>query len=172
MASFVTSYIPTTTAAVTRAADVVSITGSNFSSWYRQDEGTVFAEGITSAANGGFLTFGDGSAADYIRLGRGFGLFNFLVSTAGGAQADLYTNGSSLALGQPFRSASSYRVNDFAACLNGLGLATDTAGSLPSAANTLNIGFGLYVGYINGHIRRLTYFPQRLGNEVLQRITQ
>jgi hypothetical protein len=41
--AFPTSYIPTTSATVTRAADVASITGSNFSSWYRQDEGTVFA---------------------------------------------------------------------------------------------------------------------------------
>ncbi len=42
--SFPTSYIPTTTAAATRSADVASITGSNFSSWYRQDEGTMLAE--------------------------------------------------------------------------------------------------------------------------------
>jgi hypothetical protein len=41
--SFPTSYIPTTDATATRAADVASISGSNFSSWYRQDEGTVFA---------------------------------------------------------------------------------------------------------------------------------
>ena len=37
--SFPTSYIPTTTAAVTRSADLASITGSAFSGWYRQDEG-------------------------------------------------------------------------------------------------------------------------------------
>jgi hypothetical protein len=38
--AFPTSYIPTTAATATRAADVASISGSNFSSWYRQDEGT------------------------------------------------------------------------------------------------------------------------------------
>jgi hypothetical protein len=42
--AFPTSYIPTTTSTVTRSADVASITGSNFSSWYRQDEGTMFIE--------------------------------------------------------------------------------------------------------------------------------
>lgn len=42
--AFATSYIPTTTATATRAADVASITGANFSSWYNQTEGTVFAE--------------------------------------------------------------------------------------------------------------------------------
>jgi hypothetical protein len=42
--SFPTSYIPTTSATVTRAADVASITGANFSNWYNQDEGTTFVE--------------------------------------------------------------------------------------------------------------------------------
>jgi len=45
--AFPTSYIATTSAATTRSADVASITGSNFSSWYRQDEGTVFCDART-----------------------------------------------------------------------------------------------------------------------------
>ena len=39
--SFPTSYIPTVASTVTRAADVASITGANFSSWYNQAGGTV-----------------------------------------------------------------------------------------------------------------------------------
>jgi hypothetical protein len=39
--AFPTSYIPTTTATVTRAADVVGMMGTNFSSWYNQAGGTV-----------------------------------------------------------------------------------------------------------------------------------
>jgi hypothetical protein len=50
--SFPTSYIPTTDATATRAADVASISGSNFSGWYRQDEGTVFAEATPIGDNG------------------------------------------------------------------------------------------------------------------------
>ena len=42
--AFPTSYTATTTATVTRSADVASISGSNFSSWYRQDEGTIYAD--------------------------------------------------------------------------------------------------------------------------------
>jgi hypothetical protein len=41
LGTFATSYIPTTSATVTRAADQVSITGSNFSSWYNQGSSTV-----------------------------------------------------------------------------------------------------------------------------------
>jgi hypothetical protein len=35
--AFPTSYIPTTSPAVTRAADVASMTGTNFSDWYRHE---------------------------------------------------------------------------------------------------------------------------------------
>jgi hypothetical protein len=42
--TFPTSYIPTSGSTVTRAADVASITGTNFSSWYRQSGGTVFID--------------------------------------------------------------------------------------------------------------------------------
>lgn len=42
--SFPTSYIPTVASTVTRAAEIVSITGANFSSWYRQDGGTILID--------------------------------------------------------------------------------------------------------------------------------
>jgi hypothetical protein len=42
-----TSYIPTTSATVTRAADVASMTGTNFSSWYNNNQGTYFLNAVT-----------------------------------------------------------------------------------------------------------------------------
>jgi hypothetical protein len=50
--AFATSVIPTSGTAATRAADVASISGSNFSSWYRQDEGTVFADATLNTQSG------------------------------------------------------------------------------------------------------------------------
>ena len=41
---FATSYIPTSGSLTTRSADLVTITGDNFSSWYGNNEGTAFAE--------------------------------------------------------------------------------------------------------------------------------
>ena len=63
--SFATSYIPTTTAAVTRAGDFASITGSNFSSWYNPLQGT-FVIGFQKLYSGAAditrtLLSGDGS---------------------------------------------------------------------------------------------------------------
>jgi hypothetical protein len=40
--AFPTSYIPTTASTVTRSADVASMEGTNFSSWYNQNEGTIY----------------------------------------------------------------------------------------------------------------------------------
>jgi hypothetical protein len=42
-----TSYIPTTTAQVTRAKSRAELTGADFSSWYNASEGTLFAEVFT-----------------------------------------------------------------------------------------------------------------------------
>jgi hypothetical protein len=41
---FPTSYIPTAGSTVTRSPDVASMTGTNFSSWYNQGEGSVFLD--------------------------------------------------------------------------------------------------------------------------------
>ena len=64
--TFPTSYIPTTDSAATRSADVASITGSAFSSWYRQDEGTFFVNATVPQPSGGnrriaFATDGTGN---------------------------------------------------------------------------------------------------------------
>jgi hypothetical protein len=48
---FATSFIPTAGAAVTRAPDVAQITGTNFSSWYNQTEGTLFADASTDTCS-------------------------------------------------------------------------------------------------------------------------
>ena len=47
--AFATSYIPTTTTSLTRNADVVSMTGTNFSDWYNVGAGTWFIQ--TNARN-------------------------------------------------------------------------------------------------------------------------
>ena len=55
--AFPTSYIPTTASTVTRTADLASITGTNFSSWYNSSEGTLYASAApsTNAAYSGYI---------------------------------------------------------------------------------------------------------------------
>jgi len=174
--SFPTSYIPTTTATVTRSADVASITGSNFSSWYRQDEGTVFSEWSKI----GVLNFqvvayaNNGTASNGIVIAHGSGSPNnlrFDVNDGGVSQAQL-TILTAPALNTAYKSVGAYKVNDFAGTSNGAAVSADTSGTVP-AVDRLTIGSNnASSALLNGTIRRLTYFPVRLANEVLQRITQ
>ena len=168
--AFPTSYIPTTTAAATRAADVAKITGTNFSSWYRQDEGTWFAQhdvrnNILSANNN---TFSERQP----QMGLGTNLAHDFYSITGGAiQAN--SVGGIHVIGTPDKVAYALKVNNFIGALNGSLFGSVTSGLFGSLITQLNIG-SVHTGAsaANGTIRRLTYFPQRLPDSTLQAITQ
>ena len=175
-ASFPTSYIPTTSATVTRSADVASITGANFSSWYRQDEGTVFtsAQGLASTATAGvghgvFSINQSGSSnnrADTRIPSLGY------VSSGGSVVASL-NNSLTYTPGTDYRSALTYRVNDFARTTNNSSLSTSSSGAVPASINQIEIGCAESgSSRLNGTIRRLTYWPSRLPNSTLQEITR
>jgi hypothetical protein len=72
--AFATSYIPTTTTALTRNADAASMTGTNFSDWFNASEGTLYSEASRPFAVPSNLfprTFeiNDGTANNSIRNG-------------------------------------------------------------------------------------------------------
>jgi hypothetical protein len=168
--SFPTSYIPTTTATVTRAADVASTSGSNFSSWYRQDEGTFFAE--VPQANfvaGRILQFSDGTTTNRQDLAFSNSKLLAFVNTGGSSQVNALTDNT---ITNSAKCSYGYKADDFAWVLNGESPKTDNTGTLPTV-DRLTIGARIdSPGHLNGTIRRLTYWPTRLGNEVLQTITQ
>jgi hypothetical protein len=169
-----TSYIPTTTAAVTRSADVASITGSAFSSWYRQDEGTVFAEfgviGSTGATQPA-LQFNNGTDTTRIMITRrGDAKAGLNVAVSNVTSCDL-DSGVTLAVGSIVKTASAYKLDDFAIVANASSAVVDTSGSIPTN-DRANIGSRIAGTYLNGTIRRLTFWGQRLPNNILQSITQ
>ena len=171
--AFATSYIPTTSATVTRAADVASITGSNFSSWYNQTEGTVFAEFTprTFAQACGLLSLDDGTTSERLqtRLSTA-GNGSFLVADGGSVQANFSTTNSTV-LNTKGKLATSFALNSFQACLNGELVASDTLGTLPTVTQAV-IGNAVGAFIFNGPISRLTYFPTRFGSGTLQTISQ
>jgi hypothetical protein len=174
--AFATSYIPTTTATATRAADVASITGTNFSSFYNQTEGTLFADAkVTTVAPATSLAsvfaLSDGTTSNRITV---YKRANADTST----RLDVSTSGSSVAFinagtfSVSNLIAISYRVDDFAISLNGLTPGTDTLGAIPTVSR-LNIGnYADSTLPLNGTIKRLTYWPVRLANPTLQAMTQ
>jgi hypothetical protein len=93
------------------------------------------------------------------------------VITEAGVDQTAFVSFSSNVPG-PNRSAHSFAANNSNFSGNGSSTAADTSVTMP-VVNKLDIGTNAAFGQSsNALIRRLTYWPTRLGNEVLQRITQ
>lgn len=178
--SFSSSYIPTSTNAATRNADVVSIAGTNFSSFYNQTEGTLFAS-IGPITNGqtiindnfGIASISSNTFNNGIHLFAGAGSVPvFSVRDTSVDQA--YLSGINLIqLATETKIAAYYAVNSFARSLRGLSPEIDTSGTVPIGLTQLDIGrVATVVGHLNGTIRRITYFSQKLSDANLQRMTQ
>jgi hypothetical protein len=174
MAAFVSSYIPTTTAAVTRSADVASITGSAFSSWYSQSEGTVFVEFNDSNSSGARYPYAisDNTVNNRFTLLRS-GTSSLLYRiVAAGAQTN--PGSQTVSLASPIKSALATQVvTDGAIAALGGTLSTPASPTSAPVVDRLYIGAN-HAGseQLCGAIRRLTFWGQRLPNNVLQAITQ
>jgi hypothetical protein len=179
--SFPTSYIPTTTAAVTRSADVCSFTGTNFSQWFNQSEGTFsidFDLGIPSSANYGFPIFAISDVST--NLHRMFfdctptdNAFRWYIRHDPSGQSTQLKPGPYAGNYTTQKAAMVYKLDDIAISLNGSSPLTSTTQTVPTGLNQLefvsNDAFGS--GRFNGHISRLRYYPTRLTNAKLQELS-
>ncbi len=176
LGGFATSAIPTTTAAVTRAADIAVMTGANFSSWYNASEGT-FVASFEASPNTytTYLAASNGTVAqNSVHIDNDIGGNMRAAYYSGSSNVALLSLGAIGALNAVNKVATAYRVNDFAASRNGAAAVTDTAGAVPSGVDRLNIGAdpsGAAVNVSNTHIRTITYYPSRLSNTQLQALS-
>ena len=167
LGAFSSSTIITSGSAVTRAADVASITGTNFSSWYNQSEGTVFADFISLPGNNSrneVVSINDGSLSNRISISN---------KDSNSYQTQIYRqNVLQLRGDYPFGSerkvSLAYKTNDANYSYSGQIGVQDTSVTLP-VVDKVDIGY-LNV-YLNGHIARLAYYPYRLADATLQEIT-
>jgi hypothetical protein len=169
--AFATSYIPTTTAAATRAADSAIVTP--ISSFYNQAEGTLFAEGSanTSATLPALVSIDDTTGDERIQLRRNqTSSQGFLTINDGGVSQVGIVDGSWTTTAQTVRLAAAYSVNNFAMSFSGGTVATDSTGTLPTVTR-MDIGGGINSGRLNAHIRKIAYWPRRLSNTLLQQLT-
>jgi len=175
LGAFATSVIPTTTAQVTRSADVALIQGSNFSSWYNVNEGTVSAN-FSAFANSTnrYVIDIEQSASANSRIDININTSNVInprTVVSGSAIASL--TGGTYTVNSLADIAFAYKVIDYASSFNGATAVTaTTAGVLPSDLARMYIGSLTGSGSLNGHIRQLAYYPRRLQNSELQAITQ
>ena len=181
--AFPTSYIPTSGSQKTRTADNVSMTGTNFSDWYNQSEGTVYAQ--FDCDNWNPATDYGKVFAIYENLGNnvednGFWIGNngptddrvrYRVRESGTNQfgpADLTRTTTNI------KAAMAVKSSDFAVTINGNTPTTSSSGILTSTMDSMTIGKDIPVigNYLSGHISQLAYYPTRLSNTVLQTLTK
>jgi uncharacterized protein YegJ (DUF2314 family) len=174
MAAFVTSYIPTTTAAATRAADVAVMTGANFSNWYNAAENTLFVEALTPPNLAAFPTvaaISDGSANNQTTHYAHTSGYYSNVRSGGVVQGDPGRTTSPVT-GTPYKFAVGLIVDNAIAAANGVTGTVDTSLLMPVGVNQMRIGANATGGAIsNTHIRRLAFFPRRLADAELQGVT-
>lgn len=166
-----TSYIPTTTAQVTRSADNARLLDI---SWFRYDQGSFYCEASTSRTTGAvFTAFGNTPSLQQFEMVKLVNNAQFGVVNNGAYTANLQLG--SVAANPTFKIAGGYVVDNFAASVNGISPVTDISGQLPSLITTIQLG-----GYtaepntswgLDGHIKKLSYYPVRLTNTQLQQLT-
>jgi len=174
--SFPTSYIPTVASQVTRSPDAASMTGTNFSSWYRQDEGTVFVEGVSnplSDINGVIAEVSDGTGVNRINIGTGGGntVWNPFIITNNTSQATL-SPGVSVPPKTIPKISIAFANNDAQSAAGGTLSANDASVTLP-VVNQIHFGsLRAVAGFWNYHIKKLAFYPKRLSNATLQALTE
>jgi hypothetical protein len=179
--AFATSYIPTVASQVTRAADAASMTGTNFSSWFNQGEGNLYAEGllnnpaVTGAQTRRFVEMSDGTNNNKITFGRAADVNSAVrvIYTVSGVNIN-GTNGQPVVdIFPSAKVAVAYEAANYAFSPNGIPVTTSTAASVP-VMNTLYIGNDSTIsaaGSANGTIKKIAYYPLRVTDAQLQGLT-
>ena len=189
--AFPTSYIPTTTAAATRSADSAVVTP--ISSFYNQSEGTLFGEIVYSTAQtnstanyyGNIIRINSVSSnlpnieyyAQIQSTGTNLGQAIKLADSANVIQAEVGFN-DSISRGQTYKYAAGFAANNVATFRNGVAGVTDASVDMTLMGPISRMCIGMAVSadgglsnFLNGHIRKIAYWPKRLSNTLLQQIT-
>jgi len=169
-----TSYIPTTTASVTRNKDDISLTGA--SNLIGQSEGTLYVEvdwRFFTGTNPTFLGVSDGTEDNRFLIYNASGTELRMFAQADG---DVKTNQGVDSTGYSGiqKIAFAYKTNDFKLYRNGSSISTDTDGSLAALATLTDIDLGQNSSagaQANMHIRAVALYKTRLTNDQLADLT-
>ena len=176
--AFPTSYIPTTSAQVTRAADTANMTGTNFSSWYNQNQGTFFADYIANQSlpttfSAGIFGCGPGGYAstNSSQLFLGSNQIVGYYQPNGYPEIGLYANVKPL-IG---KIAMSYSLTLGTLVVNNSTVITQS-GNFPNngGINSIQLGTRDYnsnTNYLNGWIKKFAYYPQQITASQSQSLT-
>jgi hypothetical protein len=173
---FATSYVATVATTQTREADVATMTGTNLSSWFNANEGTVVASFTTASP----YTAGQGVAVNRFPTP-----FNFTFNSTGvtnvlwyGIGAELYINAVYNNVGTVTQGPNTFVLSvattggQSRTALNGAAAVNRTGTQIGSTVNSLAVGGLGGVSALNGTLRRLYYYPFSITATQIQSLSQ
>jgi hypothetical protein len=183
-----TSYIPTKGAQASRIGDYVYTRDPSIALSINLNAGTIYVE-FDSINNGRSASMGNDFPIVYdfdeqntqndgywLLLSNGYGPGLAVNNPITGTSNATITIATPLGDQSLKKLATAFQVGDLAATLNGAPVQTSSNITvMPTGIDRISIGTQSYVGgygnYHSGHIRRLTYWPQRLPNTQLLQLT-
>mgnify|MGYP003652779168 CR=1 FL=1 len=172
-ATYPTSYIPTTSTAVTRVADTAFKTG--ISSLIGQTEGVLYANVQFNLLGNldSWLSINNGTNSNWIFIGKTNNKIRAYVKGSGSIAFDNYV--TNITSGQLMKIAIAYKSGDIALYINGSLIATSTNSFTFSAALSLlsfhNSGGASSVIFEISKYQEVLIFPTRLSNTDLAALT-
>ena len=169
-----TSYIPTTTASVTRNLDDITLTGA--SDLIGQGEGTLYVEVDwrgTSGETQYILTASDVTLSNRVTIFNGSNAILKMLAEADD-NTEVNQGESSTAYSDIQKIAFAYKTNDFELYRNGSSISSNTSGSLAALATLTDIDLGQRENastQANMHIRAVALYKTRLTGDQLADLT-
>ena len=168
LGSYPTSYIPTTTTAVTRTQDTA--TKGSIDSLIGQTEGTIFVDMNIDAWDSSsfyFGVYGGGNEIYFACVGTGFLRFKHY----GGGTTLAQIQQSGFALGR-HKLAARYKNNDWAFYVDGVLIGVDTSGTFSGLIGFCSLGYSSPAAYpSNAKYNSAMVFPTALSNAELATLT-
>jgi hypothetical protein len=166
--SYATSYIPTTSASVTRNADVISKTG--ISSLIGQTEGTLFAEIITIKGDSNWFEISNGTSENWIFIGKDGNQIRAYFRANNNLILD--NNSFTITDNIPIKIAFAYKSGNYSLYING-NLIVNGTNSFSFSSALTRADIALLTGVVNGsnNYNSMALWKTALTNTQLAQLT-
>ena len=167
--SYPTSYIKTTSAAVTRAAETCD--GAGNAATFNDAEGVLMAEisALVNDSDTKRISLSDGTTSNRINLYLSDETIGGVIRSGGSVVFSASVSGYDATLNN--KILFKYKENDFSIFVNGFEVLTETSGATPNGLDELRFDNGFGGNTFYGNTKQIQYFDSALTDTELEQLT-